>query len=174
MSEALAPEYTIAWVICQIPRWALVWTDGVSKGSCSGCWRNRQTFCLRKRQSDYQLNKSSHSFRMTVRGGRWFLFEYNHESKPCNVGPKSYLRNVAQRGANVSQYKGNGAGTLPHQRLRPHLGLASTKSNDVSTSHMLVSEMGPVPDRPHSRPEMGSVPSRPRSSMLSHWSNDSN
>ena len=26
------------------------------------------------------------------------------ESKPCNVGPKSYLRNVAQRGANVSQY----------------------------------------------------------------------
>jgi len=26
------------------------------------------------------------------------------ESKPCNVGPKSYLRNVAQRGANVSHY----------------------------------------------------------------------
>jgi len=42
-------------------------------------------------------------------------------SKPCNIGPKSYLRNVAQRGTNVSQYQGNGAGTLPHQRLRPHL-----------------------------------------------------
>jgi len=27
-----------------------------------------------------------------------------HESKPCSVGPKSYLRNVAQRGANVSDY----------------------------------------------------------------------
>jgi len=26
------------------------------------------------------------------------------KSKPCNVGPKSYLRNVAQRGANVSHY----------------------------------------------------------------------
>jgi len=26
------------------------------------------------------------------------------QSKPCNVGPKSYLRNVAQRGANVSHY----------------------------------------------------------------------
>jgi len=26
------------------------------------------------------------------------------QSTPCNVGPKSYLRNVAQRGANVSHY----------------------------------------------------------------------
>jgi len=26
------------------------------------------------------------------------------QSTPCNVGPKSYLQNVAQRGANVSHY----------------------------------------------------------------------
>jgi len=26
------------------------------------------------------------------------------ERKPCNVGPKSYFRNVAQRGANVPHY----------------------------------------------------------------------
>jgi len=26
------------------------------------------------------------------------------KSTPCNIGPKSYLRNVAQRGANVSHY----------------------------------------------------------------------
>ena len=30
--------------------------------------------------------------------------EKDAQSKPFNVGPKSYLRNVAQRGANVSQY----------------------------------------------------------------------
>jgi len=67
-----------AWLICQIPRWALVWTERVSKGFCSHWWRNRQTFCLRKRQSDYQLNKSSHFFRMTVPemicGSGWHCF----------------------------------------------------------------------------------------------------
>jgi len=32
------------------------------------------------------------------------LIDCASKSKPCNVGPKSYLRNVAQRGANVSHY----------------------------------------------------------------------
>jgi len=36
--------------------------------------------------------------------GVWLLMPTSLESKPCNVGPKSYLRNVAQRGANVSHY----------------------------------------------------------------------
>ena len=44
----------------------------------------------------------------SLRGTSWLAAARRHscsrESKPCNVGPKSYLRNVAQRGANVSHY----------------------------------------------------------------------
>jgi len=29
-----------AWVIRQIPQWASVWTERVSKVFCSHCWRN--------------------------------------------------------------------------------------------------------------------------------------
>jgi len=71
-------RFSSAWVMCQIASWALLWTKRMCTGLCSHCWWNRQTFCLRKRQSDYQLNKSSHFVRMTVPemicGSGWHCF----------------------------------------------------------------------------------------------------
>jgi len=59
LSDDPALKLAVAQPKRQLSQWALVFTEGAAKVIYSRYWRNRQTLCVRKRQTDDRLNKSS-------------------------------------------------------------------------------------------------------------------
>jgi len=106
------------------------------------------------------------------RGHPPYCAESTFRANPTASLYPRYMQRVATLRTRVSLLWKWG-GIVPASTTPTPFGLSSTESNDVSTTHISVSEMGSELNRPHSRPEMGSVGGRPHSAMLSHWLIDS-